>query len=54
MSGYPRKLDPRNKFDCTVYYGHARTHPRKLNRENFEVDPTKISRYTGIYVHENN
>jgi hypothetical protein len=29
------KLDPRNKYDCTVYNGYDRPHPRKLNRENF-------------------
>jgi hypothetical protein len=36
FSRFPRKLDPRNKYDCTVYNGHDRQHPRKLNREIFE------------------
>jgi hypothetical protein len=30
MSGYPRKLDPCNKHDCTVYNGHIRMNPRKV------------------------
>jgi hypothetical protein len=40
ISGYPRKLDPRNRYDCTVYNGHNRMHPRKLNHENFEDWPS--------------
>jgi hypothetical protein len=36
ISGYPRKLDPRNKYGRTVYNGHDRPCPRKLNRRNFE------------------
>jgi hypothetical protein len=31
---------PRNKYNCTVYNGHDRPHPRKLNRENFEDWPS--------------
>jgi hypothetical protein len=48
ISGYPRKLDPRNKYDCTVYNGHDRTRPQKLNRKNFEDWPSLI-----IGPHEN-
>jgi hypothetical protein len=25
ISGYPRKLDPQNKYDCTVHSGHDHT-----------------------------
>ena len=54
ISGYPQKLDPRNKYDCIVYNGHDGARPRKLNRENFadwpsaKLNPTKISRYTVV------
>jgi hypothetical protein len=34
FSGYAQKLDPRNKYDCTVYNGHDRTRPQKLNFED--------------------
>ena len=40
ISGYPRKLDLRNKYDCTVYNGHDGARPRKLNRENFADWPS--------------
>jgi hypothetical protein len=33
ISGYLRKLDPQNMYDCTVYNGHDRSHPRKLNED---------------------
>jgi hypothetical protein len=50
---YLWKLDPRNKYDCTVDNGHDGSHPRKLNHENFKdwpLEPTKISNYTVYYL----
>jgi hypothetical protein len=32
ISGYPRKLEPRSKYDCTVYNWHDPMRPRKLWR----------------------
>jgi hypothetical protein len=52
ISGYPRKLDPRNKYDCTVYNGHDCTRPRKLKlgpHENFPLYSSSID--TQIHVH---
>ncbi len=40
ISGYQRKLDPQNEYNCTVYNGHDRMHPQKLNRENIEDCPS--------------
>jgi hypothetical protein len=40
ICGYPRKLDLRNKYNCTVYNGQDCMHPRKLNRESFEDWPS--------------
>jgi hypothetical protein len=42
ISSYPRKLDPWNKYDCTVY---DRSHPRKLNFEDWpsaKIGPHEI------------
>jgi hypothetical protein len=56
MSGYLRKLDPRNKYDCTVYTGHDCMRPQKLNCENIEdclsvkIGPQKISLYTVLSI----
>jgi hypothetical protein len=36
ITGYQRKLDQQNKYNCTVYNGHDRMRLRKLNRENIE------------------
>jgi hypothetical protein len=40
ISGYLRKIDSQNKNNRTVYNGHDRTRPWKLNRENFEDCPS--------------
>ena len=55
ISGYPRKLDPRNKYDCTVYNGHDGTRPRKLNHENFADWPSaKIGPHENFPLYGNN
>ena len=55
ISDYPRKLDPRNKHDCTVYNEHECAHPRKLNRENFEDWPSaKIGPHENFPLYGNN
>jgi hypothetical protein len=39
--GFSRKSGyPQNKYDCTVYNGHDRMRPQKLNCENFEDWPS--------------
>ncbi len=55
ISGYQRKLDPRNKYNCTVYSRHDRTRPRNLNRENFEDwSSAKIGPHDNFPLYSNN
>jgi hypothetical protein len=42
VRGYQRKLDPRNKYDCTLYNGNDSTHPRILNREKYTREISTI------------
>ena len=43
MFAQPRKLNPRNKLDCTVHNECEYTHPQKLDPQNCKDQPsTKI------------